>query len=138
MSLEQKVNQMAADYTPGVVQFVYDRYNYEPYYAGEDQALNIPAIKFTDGPTGVVLGYHSTAFPVSMARAATFDTALEEKVGDVIGKEARAGGANLFAGVCINLLRHPGWGRAQETYGEDPFLLGCKGNFYKVAFVPLL
>ena len=128
MTLEQKVNQMSADYTPGIVQFVYDRYNSEPYYAGEDLELDIPAVKFTDGPSGVVLGYHSTAFPVSMARAATFDPALEERVGDVIGIEARSGGANFFAGVCINLLRHPGWGRAQETYGEDPFLLGAMGS----------
>lgn len=29
----------------------------------------------------------------------------------------------LFGGVCINLLRHPAWGRAQETYGEDPYHL---------------
>jgi beta-glucosidase len=36
----------------------------------------------------------------------------------------RAQGANFFGGVCINLPRHPAWGRAQETYGEDPFLLG--------------
>jgi len=127
MTLEQKVNQMSADYTPGVVQYVMDRYNVEPYYAGEDKELNIPAIKFTDGPSGVVLGYHSTAFPVPMARAAAFDSELEEKIGDIIGVEARSGGANFFAGVCINLLRHPGWGRAQETYGEDPFLLGEMG-----------
>lgn len=127
MTLEQKVNQMSADYLPAIGQFVYDRYNCEPYYAGEDLELNIPAMKFTDGPTGVVLGYHSTAFPVSMARAATFDPELEERVGNVIGIEARSGGANLFAGVCINLLRHPGWGRAQETYGEDPYLLGSMG-----------
>lgn len=128
MTLEQKVNQMSADYTPGIIQFVLDRYNSEPYFAGEDRDLLIPGIKFTDGPSGVVLGYHSTAFPVSMARAATFDVALEEKVGNIIGIEARSGGANFFAGVCINLLRHPGWGRAQETYGEDPYLLGMMGS----------
>jgi beta-glucosidase len=128
MTLEQKVNQMSADYLPAIAQFVYDRYNFEPYYAGEDCSLKIPAIKFTDGPSGVVLGYHSTAFPVSMARAATFDTELEERVGDAIGIEARSLGANFFAGVCINLLRHPGWGRAQETYGEDPCLLGAMGS----------
>jgi beta-glucosidase len=33
-------------------------------------------------------------------------------------------GGNFFGGVCINLLRHPAWGRAQETYGEDPIPLG--------------
>jgi beta-glucosidase len=53
---------------------------------------------------------------------------LEERVGDTIGKEARAHGGNLFGGVCINLLRHPAWGRAQETYGEDPFHVGEFGS----------
>ena len=62
-----------------------------------------------------------------MARGATFDPELEERVGDVIGVECRALGANLFAGVCVNLLRHPAWGRAQETFGEDPHLLGEMG-----------
>ncbi|MGD1821882.1 MAG: beta-glucosidase family protein [Pleomorphochaeta sp.] len=128
MTLEQKINQMSGDYLPAIGQFVFDRYNYEPYFAGEDISLNIPAIKFSDGPSGVVLGYSSTAFPVSMARAATFDTELEEKVGNAIGIEARSLGANFFGGVCINLLRHPGWGRAQETYGEDPYLLGTMGS----------
>ena len=36
-------------------------------------------------------------------------------------------GGNHFGGVCINLLRHPAWGRAQETYGEDPHHLGALG-----------
>ncbi|MHA1191969.1 MAG: beta-glucosidase family protein [Promethearchaeota archaeon] len=85
--------------------------------------LGIPTFRFTDGPRGVIIP-GSTCFPVSMARAATWDTNLEEQVGNVIGKEVRAQGGNLFGGVCINILRHPAGGRAQETYGEDPFLLG--------------
>ncbi|MDY3748048.1 MAG: glycoside hydrolase family 3 C-terminal domain-containing protein [Lachnospiraceae bacterium] len=128
MTLEQKVNQMSGDYTPAESEYGFERYNATPFFAGEDLELNIPGIKFTDGPSGVVMGYHSTAFPVSMARAASFDRELEEKIGEVIGIESRSGGANLFAGVCINLLRHPGWGRAQETYGEDPYLLGEMGS----------
>ena len=99
------------------------RYNGEPIVAGRLDRLGIPGIRFTDGPRGVVVG-HSTAFPSSTARAATFDRELEERIGDAIGVEGRTQGANLFAGVCVNLLRHPAWGRAQETYGEDPFLLG--------------
>ncbi len=35
-----------------------------------------------------------------------------------------ASGATLTGAVCVNVLRHPAWGRAQETYGEDPFLVG--------------
>ena len=98
-------------------------YNPTPICTNGVPRLGISPIAFTDGPRGVVMG-HSTCFPVSMARGASFDRSLERRVGDVIGKEARAQGANYFAGVCINLLRHPAWGRAQETYGEDPYLLG--------------
>ncbi len=101
-------------------------YNAEPYPAGGCARLKIPEILFTDGPRGVVLR-HSTCFPVSMLRGAAFDDELEYRVGEVFAKEASAGGANLFAGICINLLRNPMWGRAQETYGEDPFLLGKMG-----------
>lgn len=102
------------------------RYNGSPVVAGAVPRLGVPGVRFTDGPRGVVM-YRSTAFPSSMARGATFDPALEERIGDVIGVEARSQGANLFAGVCINLLRHPAWGRAQETYGEDMWLLGELG-----------
>ena len=101
-------------------------YNHEPIVAGSVGRLGIPGIRFTDGPRGVVMN-HSTCFPVAMARGATWDPELEAEIGDAIGREARAQGANLFAGVCVNLLRHPAWGRAQETYGEDPVLLGAMG-----------
>jgi beta-glucosidase len=96
-----------------------------PIGAGNER-LGIPPLLFMDGPRGIDMGA-STCFPVSMARGATFDVDLERRVGDAIGRELRAHGGNLFGGVCINLLRHPAWGRAQETYGEDPFLLGEMG-----------
>ncbi len=128
MTLEQKVYQMSCDNDAKYAVLNPPRYNFIPYYAGEDLKLNIPAVKFTDGPTGIVLGYHSTAFPVSIARGSSWDPELEERVGNVIGIEGRSGGANFFAGVCINLLRHPAWGRAQETYGEDAVLLGKMGS----------
>ncbi len=99
------------------------KFGVRAYPGGGVKRLNIPPFLFTDGPKGVSMP-GSTCFPVSMARGATWDIKLEEKVGEVIGKEARAQGANLFGGVCINLLRHPAWGRAQETFGEDPFHIG--------------
>jgi beta-glucosidase len=98
-------------------------YNLRPIVMGEIPRLGVPGLRFSDGPRGVVLGA-STAFPVSMARGATWDVDLEERIGLAIGREMRAQGANFFGGVCINLPRHPAWGRAQETYGEDPYLLG--------------
>ncbi len=103
-------------------------YNYRPFYCGGLEHMQIPVMLFTDGSRGVVCGYNTnTCFPVSMLRGATFDTRLEEKIGRAIGRETRAIGCNLFAGVCINLPYHPGWGRSQETYGEDSFHIGQMG-----------
>ena len=62
-----------------------------------------------------------------MARGATWDLDLEERIGEAIGRELRAVGADLYGGVCVNVLRHPAWGRAQETYGEDPHHVGEMG-----------
>jgi beta-glucosidase len=84
-------------------------------------------MRFFDGPRGLVSG-KATCFPVSMGRAASFDTDREFRVGDVIGKEIRANEGNYFGGVCINLLRHPAGGRAQEGYGEDSYLTGKMGS----------
>ncbi len=102
------------------------QYNYEPIPAGGCKRLGIPPILFTDGPRGVVMG-KSTCLPVSMCRASTFDDNLEYRAGKMIAAEAIAQGANYFAGICINLVRNPRWGRSQESYGEDPFLLGRMG-----------
>ena len=99
-----------------------------PYRAGGGiERLGVPALWFTDGPRGVARG-QSTCFPCSMARGASFDPDLEMRIGQVMGKEARAQGCNLSGAVCFNLLRHPAWGRAQETYGEDPHHLGEMGT----------
>lgn len=98
-----------------------------PYRAGGGiDRLGVEPLYFTDGPRGVARGA-STCFPCSMARGATFDVDLERRIGEVMGIEARAQGCNLSGAVCINLLRHPAWGRAQETYGEDPHHLGQMG-----------
>ncbi len=98
-----------------------------PYRAGGGcERLGVPAFYFTDGPRGVIRG-HSTCFPCTMARGASFDRDLERRIGEAMGIEARAQGCNLSGAVCVNLLRHPAWGRAQETYGEDPWHLGEMG-----------
>jgi beta-glucosidase len=103
------------------------RWGSEPYRAGGGiERLGVPALWFTDGPRGVARG-NSTCFPCSMARGASFDADLECRIGEAMAVEVRAQGCNLSGAVCINLLRHPAWGRAQETYGEDPHHLGVMG-----------
>ncbi len=96
------------------------------YSAATVSRLGLPGLHFVDGPRGVGRGV-STCFPVAIARAASFDFALEERVGEAIGREARAQGANVCLAPCLNLLRHPGWGRAQETYGENSEHIGAMG-----------
>lgn len=107
-------------------------YNVHALPGGGCKRLGVPPVLFTDGPRGVVM-LNSTCFPSSMARASSFDPDLEYRVGKVIADESIAQGANLFAGVCINLVRNPRWGRTQETYGEDPYLMGEFGKALTVA-----
>jgi len=99
-----------------------------PWPAAVVGADRLGALQFVDGPRGVVLHGGATTFPVPIARGASWDVDLEERIGEAIAQEARSFGANWVAAVCVNLLRHPGWGRAQETYGEDPLLLGAMGG----------
>ncbi|MBI5285247.1 MAG: glycoside hydrolase family 3 C-terminal domain-containing protein [Chloroflexi bacterium] len=103
-----------------------DGYSGRPWAGAQLPRAGFPGITFSDGPRGVVIGAN-TCFPVAMARGATWDPDLEERIGVAIGLELRASGANLFGGVNVNVLRHPAWGRAQETYGEDPHHIGEMG-----------
>ncbi len=128
MTPEEKLACLDGD-TPfweGLVDAFQGGYYKHPWPGASVPRLGIPGIQFSDGPRGVAIG-HCTAFPVSMARGASFDPDLEQRIGDAIGKELRAMGATYYGGVCVNLLRHPAWGRAQETYGEDPFHVGEMG-----------
>lgn len=128
MTLVEKLGCLDGD-TPfweGLIDALQGGYYEHTYPAAAVPRLGVPGLHFSDGPRGVVVGT-CTAFPVSMARGATFDPELEERIGEAIGRELRAVGATLYGGVCVNLLRHPAWGRAQETYGEDPVHVGEMG-----------
>ncbi len=116
MTLEEKVAQMHG--TPTL-----DGSGLWP--TADDARLGIPGFRMVDGPRGVSRNAGvATAFPVGAARGATFDVALERRVGQAIAAEARARGANVLLAPTMNLVRHPRWGRAQETYGEDSFHVG--------------
>jgi beta-glucosidase len=93
---------------------------------------------------GVARNGPATVFPQAIGLAATWDTQLVGRVGDVIATEARAkyndaiahNNHSQYAGLTlwspnINIFRDPRWGRGQETYGEDPFLTGRMG----IAFI---
>ena len=128
MSLEEKTAQLHGD-LEGTVAFwrwglraLANMPVRDVVTSGYNERLGVPAITFTDGPRGVAFDRGATAFPVAMARAATWDPELERAVAGAIAEECRRARYNYIASPCINLLRHPGWGRAQECYGEDPLL----------------
>ena len=118
---------------------------YGPNSSGYDDIFrtadsgSIKGFQFRDGPRGVDLdpvkgggaGF-TTAFPVASGRGATFDLDLENKVGEAMGDELIAAGGTMLLAPTVNVLRHPAWGRSQESYGEDSFLLGRLGSAFTV------
>lgn len=133
LTLEEKVSLMSGcESKKGVRGAIQSKmkthYNEYPYRAGGLEEKGVPPMLFADGTRGVVCGWgQSVCFPVTAMRGASFNPALEEDVGKAMADEVIAAGGNLFGGVCVNLPYHPGWGRAQETYGEDPCLLAIMG-----------
>jgi beta-glucosidase len=83
--------------------------------------LDVPRVLFSDGPVGPRQG-QTTAMPIPMALAATFDRRLAVAHGAVIGDEARHKGNDVVFGPTVNIMRTPLAGRTFEAYGEDPYL----------------
>ena len=124
MTLKQKVYEMHGH---GLARFglsILFSKKVKPVHAGGNKKFDLPSTIFLDGPRGVSFYKGTTAFPTTMARGASWDVDLERRIGEAMAKEVRALGANYSGAVCMNLLRHPAWGRSQETYGEDPHHLG--------------
>lgn len=126
MSLKQKVYEMSGNGIGRSAMGIMLKGHALPVYMGGNKKLGIPTLSFADGPRGIGVAV-ATNFPATMARGCTWNIELEKQIGAAMGIEARAAGANYSGAVCINVLRHPAWGRSQETYGEDPFLLGEMG-----------
>jgi beta-glucosidase len=100
-------------------------------YAGEIPAVSrlcIPSILLHDGPNGVAGGLNQvTQLPAPVAAAATWDTGLVRSYGQVEGAEQKAKGVSVALAPMVNLVRDPRFGRAFETYGEDPYLAAQMG-----------
>ncbi len=92
------------------------------FYVRAIPRLNIPELKMSDGPMGVRNYGQTTAFPAGIALAASWDTALVNRVGVAMGQDARARGVHFLLGPGVNIHRAPMNGRNFEYLGEDPFL----------------
>ncbi|MFC5742348.1 beta-glucosidase [Dyella tabacisoli] len=87
-------------------------------------AIGLPKLAMSDGPSGVRGDGPSTAYAAGIALAATWDPALAQRVGEAMGRDARARGFHFILGPGVNMYRAPQNGRNMEYYGEDPLLAG--------------
>src|SRR5919108_2401662 len=72
----------------------------------------------------------ATVFPQAIGLGATWDPALVEELAGVIREQMLAVGARLALAPVLDVARDPRWGRVEETYGEDPVLIGTIGSAY--------
>jgi beta-glucosidase len=92
----------------------------------ENTRLGIPAMTHEEALHGLTAP-RGTHFPIPIALASTWDPALLEKVMSVAALEARARGTHNVLSPVLDLARDPRWGRTEETYGEDPYLVSRLG-----------
>lgn len=86
--------------------------------------LGVPAIEMSDGPAGVRSnhGFSSTTYASGIGLAASWNPALAVRVGEALGRDARARGIHIMLGPGVNIYRAPMNGRNFEYFGEDPLL----------------
>ncbi|UPV73108.1 glycoside hydrolase family 3 C-terminal domain-containing protein [Halorussus limi] len=87
------------------------------------ERLDVPEFRLVDGPLGVrAEGERATAFPASLALAATFDPELAREQGAAMAREAKAHNQDALLAPGANLVRVPHCGRNFEYFSEDPQL----------------
>jgi len=92
----------------------------------EETRLGIPALFNEEGLHGL-MATGSTSFPQAIALASTWNVDLVREIFGVVAKEARARGSNYVYTPVLDLARDPRWGRVEETFGEDPYLVTRMG-----------
>ena len=95
-------------------------------WLAENTRLGIPAI-FHDEILHGLMAPKGTSFPTPIALASSWDPELVTKVFTAAALETRARGSHFVLGPNLDLARDPRWGRTEETYGEDPYLVSRMG-----------
>lgn len=96
-------------------------------YLVDETRLGIPALVIAETLHGLVGPIGATVFPQAIGLAATWNPDLVERIGAVIAAEARAVGTHVGLSPVLDVGREPRWGRLEETYGEDPYLVSRLG-----------
>jgi len=95
----------------------------------EETRLGIPAIVHEECLSGL-MARGATTFPQAINLASTFEPDLVREMTTAIRKEMRAVGAHQGLSPVLDVLRDPRWGRTEETFGEDPYLIACMAVAY--------
>src|SRR5579883_3489133 len=95
----------------------------------ERTRLGIPVIVHEEA-TGGFCHRDATVFPQALGLAATWNPALVQEVAEVIRAQMLAVGARHALAPVLDVARDPRWGRVEESYGEDPVLVGTIGSAY--------
>src|SRR3954462_14573983 len=88
--------------------------------------LGIPVIFHEEALHGLQ-GPEATSFPQAIALASTWDPDLVERAFAVVAREVRARGAHQVLAPVVDVARDPRWGRFEDTFGEDPYLVSQFG-----------
>jgi beta-glucosidase len=99
----------------------------------EKSRLGIPLIPFDEALHGLVRD-GATAFPQSIALAATWNKKLVHQIADAIAQECKTRGIRQILSPVVNIASDVRWGRTEETYGEDPYLSSEMGVAFVSAF----
>jgi beta-glucosidase len=98
-------------------------------FLADHTRLGIPAIVHEEACAGY-MARDATCFPQAIGQASTWDPGLIEAMSAVIAEQMRAAGAHHALAPVLDVTRDPRWGRVEETYGEDPYLVARMGVAY--------
>jgi beta-glucosidase len=99
------------------------------HFLVEETRLGIPAIVHEECLHGI-LGRGRVCFPQAIGLAATWNPGLVHDMADNMRRQLRAGGAQQALSPVFDVTRDPRWGRGEETFGEDPYLIAEMGTSY--------
>jgi beta-glucosidase-like glycosyl hydrolase len=91
--------------------------------------LGIPALVHEECLTGLA-AWKAATFPTPLAWGASFDPALVEEMGALVGESMRSLGIHQGLAPVLDVVRDPRWGRVDECIAEDPYLVGTVGTSY--------
>ena len=96
------------------------------HWAVEKTRLGVPILFHEEGLHGAVV-VDGTSFPQAIAQASTWDPNMVMRANAVTARELAARGVSEVLSPVVDVARDPRWGRIEETFGEDPYLVGEMG-----------